>query len=472
MKYSTMCLLAGLACLSLQGRVLAQPDQYELGRRIGAFELAWEKQTDGPARKRALAVIRPATMLMLTQQLDEAGRAFDEARYALTETKEVSPATLWADSLCIRLGTRLIDAKETSLPFTVQQFYKPKALPAEDVRIGLQLIAGLGGKVVQVPFTKLPMDGSMPLPTPAEGDHMLHITIRVGDKVAAQTLFRVSVVKDLKPRLEKLRQAVAALGAKLGSTDKESVREIYATLTALDQKQTLQSDYPAARLLGEAEAVLATMSAGQSYYGGDKTGQFWLRLPTSGGPLPARLLAPDSVKDKKPLPLVIAMHGLAGSENLFFEAFGVGTTVKLCRERGWLLVAPHNRPLGSYSTDDVVNEVAKLYPVDRSKVFVIGHSLGAKQAMNAVLQSPGRIAAVAALAGGNVKIKSPITNTSFFIGVGTNDIASLSSRGLRDNLRKAGVKTVEYREYPDVDHFVVVREALPHVFAMFDKVAR
>jgi acetyl esterase/lipase len=472
MKRRYICLISGLLFLALQGRVLAQPDQYELGRRIGAFELAWEKQSDGQARKRALAAVRPATLLMLTQQLDEAGRAFDEARYALTETKEVPPATLWADSLCVRLGTRLIDDKEVSLPFTVQQFYKPKAPPAENVRIGLQLIAGLGGKVMQVPLTKLPMEGNMPLTDPAEGDHMLHITIRVGDKVAAQTLFRVSVVKDLKPRLEKLRQAVAALGTKPGTTDQESVREIAATLTSLDQKQTLQSDYPAARLLREAESAIAAMSAGQSYYGGDKTGQFWLRLATSGGPLPARLLAPDAVKEKKPLPLVIAMHGIAGSENLFFEAFGVGMTVKLCRERGWLLVAPHNRLLGSYSIDDVVNEVAKLYPVDRSKVFVIGHSLGAKQAMNAVLQSPGRIVAVAALAGGNVKIKAPITNTSFFIGVGTNDIAALSSRGLRDNLRKAGVKTVEYREYPDVDHFVVVREALPDVFAMFDKVAR
>jgi len=472
MKREYLWLAVSLFFFALPGRALAQPDQYELGRRLGAFELAWEKVAGAQARKQALAVLRPVTLLMLATQFDEAGRAFDEARHALTEMKEVPPATLWAESLCVRLATRLIDAKETALPFTVQQFYKPKAAPVPDARLGLQLLAGLGGKLFEVPLGQVPSEGSLPLQGASEGDHLLHITIRTGDRVAAQTLFRVSIVKDLKPRLEKLKQAVAAFGTTLGTTDQESVREICDVIDALDKKETRESDYPAARLLAEAEAAVLAINAGKSYYGGDKTGQFWLRLPNGPSALPVRLMAPDAVKEKKPLPLVIAMHGLVGSENLFFEAFGAGTTVKLCRERGWLLVAPHNRLLGSYSTNDVINEVAKLYPVDRNKVFVIGHSLGARQAVTAALQSPSRIAAVAALAGGQVKLKSDVKQVPVFIGVGTNDLAILGARGLRDNLKKAGVKTVEYREYQDFEHFVIVRESLPDVFAMFDRVAK
>jgi acetyl esterase/lipase len=471
MRRHHLWLIITLLPLSLPSSAFAQPDQYDLGRRIGAFELAWEKQTDAQARRNALAILRPTTLLMLTMKFDEAGRAFDEARYAVTATRP-TPETLWADSLSVRFPARLIDTKETALPFTVQQFYKPKAPPVPEARLGLQLLTSLGGKPFEVPLSQLPMEGNMPLKTASEGDHFLHVTVRVGNKVAAQTLSRVSVVKDLKPRLEKLKQAVAGFGGQRGTIDQESVREIVENLDALDRRQTPQSDYPAAKLLAEAEAAVATINSGQRYYGGDKAGQFWLRLPNGPSALPVRLFAPDAVKENKPLPLVIAMHGLAGSESLYFEAFGAGATVKLCKERGWLLVAPHKELLGSYSTDDVINEVAKLYPVDRSKVFVMGHSLGARQAVSAALQSPSRIAAVAAFGGGKVKIQSDVRQVSFFIGVGTDDIAVLGARGLRDSLKKSGVRTVEYREYPGVEHFVIVREALPDAFAMFDKVAK
>ena len=33
----------------------AQPERYELGQRLRAFENAWERQTDAEARKRVLA---------------------------------------------------------------------------------------------------------------------------------------------------------------------------------------------------------------------------------------------------------------------------------------------------------------------------------------------------------------------------------------------------------------------------------
>jgi predicted esterase len=365
----------------------------------------------------------------------------------------------------------LIDANETALPFTVQYFYKPKAPPVPGARVGLQLVSGFGGKAFELPITQVPLPSSMPL-SAKEGDHLLHITFRTGDGIAAQTLVRVSAVKDLRPRLDKLRQAVASFNGKRGTIDQESVREIFEVLDGLAKGNTPQSDYPAARLLAEAESAVEAIKTGKSYYGGDKAGQFWLRLPNGPSALPVRLLAPDAVKEGKPLPLVIAMHGIAGSENLFFEAFGAGTTVKLCKERGWLLVAPHKQMLGTYSTDDVINEVAKLYPIDRSKVFVIGHSLGARQAVTAALQSPARIAGVAAFGGGSVKIKSDVRNVPFFIGVGTGDIAIVAARGLRDNLKKTGVKTVEYREYPELEHYVIVREALPDAFAMFDRIVK
>ena len=41
-----------------------------------------------------------------------------------------------------------------------------------------------------------------------------------------------------------------------------------------------------------------------------------------------------------------------------------------------------------------------------------------------------------------------------------------------NKLDKAGVTTVEYKEYAGIEHMLIVREALPDAFALFDKVAK
>jgi predicted peptidase len=241
----------------------------------------------------------------------------------------------------------------------------------------------------------------------------------------------------------------------------------------LGQGQTKETDYPAARLLAQAEAANAAIQSGKTYFGGDKTGQFWLRVPNGKNAVTIRLLAPDSVNKNKALPLVIAMHGAGGSENLFFEGYGAGKIVSCCQERGWLLVAPRGGFGGGYAAAEVIDEVAKLYPVDKNQVFLVGHSLGAGQAISAAQQTPARFAAVAALGGGGtVKADAALKELPFFIGVGTKDFALAGARGLRDNLNQTNAKSVVYREYEDIEHLVIVREALPEVFAFFDKSAK
>jgi predicted esterase len=243
------------------------------------------------------------------------------------------------------------------------------------------------------------------------------------------------------------------------------------SLEALARKEIMEIDYPAARLLKEAEAVAQAIATNQKHYGADKPGSFWLRVPAGKSSTALRLMVPDSAKDGKPLPLVIALHGLAGSENLFFEAYGVGLLVKLCQERGWMLVAP--RSATAAIALDIIEELSRIYPVDKSRVFALGHSLGAGQAVKAAELSPDRIAAVAAFGGGAVlKPKAAPTKVAFFIGVGTRDLALLGAKALRNKLDKAGVMTVEYKEYAGIEHMLIVREALPDAFALFDKVGK
>src|SRR5262249_25455194 len=117
--------------------------------------------------------------------------------------------------------------------------------------------------------------------------------------------------------------------------------------------------------------------------------------------------------------------------------------------------------------------IDKLYPVDRQRVFLLGHSMGAAQAIASALATPTRFAGVAALAsGGAVREVTALAELPFFIAVGKEDFAYPNARKLAFDLKKAGVNSVRFREYPELEHLLIVQEALPDVFAFFDELAQ
>jgi predicted esterase len=459
-----------LVGMGLPARAVAQPERYEFGRRLGYFERAWDKPTPESARKKALAHVEAVTLLLLAGHYGEAGKALDRARWALAEDKGFSLQVAWAESLSWAPLKRVLDAGATDLPFVLKEFYDSKAA-APGATLRIIVLTALASKAVELPVGPLPWAGKLPLVGVPPGDHLVSVQVMVDKKVVGLHVVGVSLVKDLPDRLAMLKKAVAGFGKGQATVEQLTLHETLASVEALAAGETREADYPAARMLKEAEGVVEALAASKKYYSAEKTGQFRLRVPAGKNSTALRLLVPDSAKDGKALPLVVALHGLGGSENVCFEAYGAGLTVKLCQERGWLLAAPRNAsPAGVL---DLVDELSRIYPVDRSSVFLIGHSIGGRHAVTAAEQSPGLFAAVAALgSGGAVPAKKAPVLVPFFIGVGTKDLAHGLAKGLRNQLTKAGVKTVEYHEYPDIEHLLVVRAALPDVFALFDKVAK
>jgi pimeloyl-ACP methyl ester carboxylesterase len=471
MKRQSLCVLVLLAVGGLTGRALAQAERYELGRRLGFFERAWDKPTDDASRKRAVAFVEQVPLTAILGNLGEAGKAFDRARWALVNDKGYSPEVQWAESLLWVPESRLVDAGETELPFTVRKFYESKAAAPSNKSLRMTILTALTVKPAEIALGDVPFTGKLPLAGVPPGDHVALVQVVVDKKIVSTSAVGFALVKDLKQRLGRLRQAVAGFGRGPQTVEQLTVRETLSSLQALANKEVMEIDYPAARQLKEAEAVLEAIADSKKFYGPDKTGQFWMRVPVGKGSTALRLLVPDSAKDAKALPLVIALHGLTASENLYFEAYGAGLLLKLCQERGWLVVAPHTANAGTAL--ELIDELARIYPVDKERVFVLGHSLGAGQAVKAAELAPQRIAAVGALGGGAaVKPKEAPTRVAFFIGVGSKDLALLAARGLRHKLDKAGVTTVEYKEYTGIEHLLVVREALPDLFALFDRVAK
>jgi predicted esterase len=469
-----------VACL-LPGKGLSQytpADRFELGLRLRAVEAAWDAHRAAADRRRAIPLLNDAARAFLfSPRVGEIGRSLDRARFALAGPHAPERAIAWAASLSPRPGSRLLDAAAPELTLAVASFYRVETPAPVAARLRCTFLRGGESNLLlgEVAIDRVPLDVRLPLRNPGEGDYVLRTDVLLGEEVLARREQTVSLAARLAERLDKLEEAARSLPEAAAGTDAETVRSLARLLASLARHETLETNYPAARLLAEAEAAVRTVRAGGHYYAAPRAGEFWLTVPVNRDAVPVRLFAPEAVKHGKPLPLVIALHGAGGSENLFFDAYGRGAIVRLCRARGWLLVCPRGRLLDmTPPVEELAAAVGRLYPVDAKRVFLVGHSLGAMQAVGVAGKSPRAFAAVAALAGsGLVRPSAAVKDVPFFVGEGEEDgVLPHGGQALRDNLERVGVRTVRFRSYPDTEHLTVVEAALPDVFALFDEEAK
>lgn len=453
----------------------AQTDRFEFGQRLRACEAAWETQYNAEARRAAANHLKQAAQFFLALRLGEAALELDAARFDLRWPSQPSLFARWAESIFVKPESRLIDAATDALPFTLAPAYQsPNGIQPQDARLRLTLLLGkqVIGKPYEAKLAALPFNDKLPVKGLSEGDYTLRSEILMNGKLLAASEQTLSAASKLKERLARLQETAKNLPPL--STDGESARGLLKLLEQLAQKQTGETNLPAARLLAEAEGAARSNTNGRGFYGQHKPGQYWLTLVAAGNPVPVRLLAPAAAQTGNRLPLVLALHGAGGSEHTFFDSYGLGKIAHLSEARGWLVVAP--RGSSGFTPNraaELIDAVDKLYPVDRQRVFLLGHSLGAAQAIASALATPKRFAGVAALgSGGVVREVEGMAELPFFVLVGTQDFAYPNARKLAFELKRSGVKSVRFREYPDLENLMIVQEALPDVFAFFDELAQ
>ena len=103
-----------------------------------------------------------------------------------------------------------------------------------------------------------------------------------------------------------------------------------------------------------------------------RVGDYLALVGPSSAKVPCRLQRGNDSKVKQPL--VIALHGAGGSENMFFDTYGAGKITALCAKRGWHLVSP--RVSGRFPAQ-LLESLSKVWNIDSSRVFIVGHSMGA-----------------------------------------------------------------------------------------------
>lgn len=461
-----VCLVIALL---LPASASAQADRYELGQRLRDFEKTWDLTKDVDAKQRAVAPLNQAVRSFFSFNFAAVGKHLDKARHALTSSDPTSYEVRWSDSLMFRPERRFIDTNTKQLEVQI----KPLYLVADEVPKKASIRIKLGDqKPTDVSIADLPQTCRLPLTGIGPGDHVMTIETVVAGKRLVTRKIMVSCAKDLASRLEKLKNIADKIEAN-ATIEQATLRHLLKITTDLASGSVVETDIPAARMLREAEEVAGAISESKQHYVSNRSGQFWLRIPNGKSLETVRVFIPEGLDQAKRVSLVFALHGAGGSENLFFDGYGDGITMKLCKERGWIMVAPRaGGPLGFGGTPNVVgifDELAKRYPIDTKRVYLIGHSMGAGHAVAIAQHSPERFAGVAALGGGGALRKpDSVKSLPFFVGVGTNDFAVGSARGLANALKKADAVRTELKEYENVEHMMIVREAAPDVFRFWE----
>lgn len=462
-------ILGALAC-ALPAQSL-QELRYDVGKRLRRFERAWaEAPADAEdARAKAAAAMQRAVASFFAMRMDRAAKELDTGYAALAGVDE--PVALRLLSLRVAPSTCLAPL-DGEIRLVIEPAYDADAWP-EDLRPSIRVRDAGGPGAGTVHATRLPHDRRILGESLAEGDHLLTVLAAPGsaavvppdDAFVAVTEVRVSFVRDAKGRLDAL--ARTARDAADPPLEAATLRGLARTLGGLARGDAVETDLPASRLLCEAEAVARAVESGEPFYGDDRPGQFWLRVPVGRRALPVRLLVPARTSaDHEPRPLVLALHGAGGSENLFFDSYGDGLVARLADERGWYVCAPRAMPAGS--AEALVGALAERWAIDRERVYCVGHSMGAVTAVAAAQRFPELFAKVAPLGGGGrVTDGEAIADVPFLVGVGERDFALAGAKALARVLERDGVHDVELRVYPGIEHMLVVQVALPDVFAFF-----
>jgi len=462
-----------LLCLYVTPSATAQSDRYELGKRLQRFETTWES-ADEAARKRCLRPMQTAVTNFFSLKLRGAAAQLDEATFATLSATPATPTERYAYSLQLLVTNRVSSTAETELGLQVTPFYEAPDVAIDDFQLLLQF-EGLGHSHQhrhQVDWKVAAAGCSLPTSSLPAGDYNLTASLISGEQTIPFAQQMISRVENWQARLERLREAnESPESTQLTGTARATFADLLSKLTAQSDQQTFEIDYPTNNLLELCESLVAAPAiANTTLREHSIEHDTWLTLADGYQRINIRCRAPHTAKDNAPLPLLIAFHGAGGSENMFFETYGAGRLPQLAVERGWLVASPRQSLFGlGMDSQQIVTALAEIYPVDQQRIFFVGHSMGASQVVQQVNRHPQLPSAAVALGGGGrAGRQASESKIPWYIAAGEFDFGRSGAKSLANQLRNTAAK-VSYREYPQVEHMVIVQAALDDVFQFLDQ---
>jgi predicted peptidase len=228
-------------------------------------------------------------------------------------------------------------------------------------------------------------------------------------------------------------------------------------------------------------------------------------FPATGSREPYRLCVPNGWDGTSDLPLVMFLHGAGSDENTYLDQ-NAKQLVTLAEEHGFLLVSPKgvagaygnflrlSAPFGDdagaaelmsqvtdeteranqLSEQDVINVLELVlheYPIDRSAMFLAGHSMGSGGTWYIGGKYASYWTAISPMSGPFVQEAGypweAVRALSIFVTEGTQTPSLDASRLLRDWLMHNDF-TSEYLEV-NADHGGMIPLVLPDTFEFFER---
>jgi len=252
------------------------------------------------------------------------------------------------------------------------------------------------------------------------------------------------------------------------------------------------ADFNVGAEIARAEGVLAEAKGGKDPFKG-KVGDFERHYVLDGANeiMPYRVYVPKGYAASKATPLVIALHGLGANEDSFFDSYSQ-LPPQLSEKHGFLLAAPlgfrrdgfygsglmggtdaASRRRSEYSEKDVLEVLQRMkaaYNVDESRIYLIGHSMGAIGTWALGAKYPQTWAALVSFSGtGSPALAESMKGIPQFVvhGDADNTVNVSGSRNMVAALKKLNA-SVRYVEVPGGSHTDVV---VPNLEAAFDFLA-
>ncbi len=442
-------------------------------------------------------------------EASQAGNAAEVRRQmakglTLLASRDWTPALDFQHSLVLRSERTVVDS---SMPYTLrlEQIYRPsiELTPALSVAMRLTQRVVTPGAAPATPPTyhlvrelgvfdgvsrdlrESPFVMDVDVTGVPDAAYAIEAEVRDGTTALATTMLPVVLHQGLDARVRTLTAAAATVPASV----RADVTYPADYIRTVNRGRVGLGGFDVSAELTAAEAVVAAAKGNKDPFKG-RVGDFERHYLLEGANevMPYRVYVPTNYLPTRALPLVIALHGLGGTEDSFFDSYAK-VTPRLAEQHGFLMAAPlgyrvdgaYGVPrIGAtdvaakrrteYSEKDVLEVLERMktqYNVDRSRIYLIGHSMGAIGTWALAAKYPDIWAAVVPFSGvGSPLLAERMKAIPQFVVHGDADptVNVNGSRVMVAALQKAGA-TVTYVEVPGGNHTDVVVPHLPRAFA-------
>jgi predicted peptidase len=292
---------------------------------------------------------------------------------------------------------------------------------------------------------------------------------------------RVTAKKDLDAALARLEKEANSLPETLRADALYPIDYVHNVNRARIDIGTFDVD----KEIAAANEIVVASKSGKDPFAA-RSGDFKRHyvLQTAGEIMPYRLYIPSKYDGTRAFPLIVALHGLGGTEDsMFGQNYAM---VPEAEKRGYIMVAPLGYRIdGGYgrvtagtrraelSEDDVMEVLArvrKAYKIDDDRIYLMGHSLGGIGTWTLGAKHPEIWAALGPIAGiADPKTVETMRRIPEIVvhGDADNVVPVTGSRGMVAEMKKLGVE-VKYIEVPGGSHTNIAGPNIPALFEFFD----